>query len=428
MRLLFLSNYYPPHALGGYEQWCQEVATALVERGHAVHVLTARPDGQAATVAEEDGVAVHRKLHLELNGGLGETIWRLLWTRPRLEASNLRAVRDVVTEVEPDAALVWGMWNVPRTVPATVEQLLPERVAYYLCDYWLTLPNAYIQRWREPARNGRVLTGWAKRLLGNYFLPKLEAEPDIPLQLAHPICVSQAVCDLLAADGVSVTHGRVIYGGTQVDDFLAAAAAADNQDDEDILRLLYVGRLVADKGVHDVLEAMRRLKDELSQQRTAVTLDIYGQGDPDYTAGLRAFVRAHNLEEYVTFQGNVPRSQIPDILARHDVLVFPSTWHEPFARTVLEAMAAGLVVVGAPTGGTGEILKEGKTGLTFPAGDAAALAAQIVRLVKEPGRRRRLARAGQTRVVEDFSFTRMVDELETTLTTIAESKPMEALR
>jgi glycosyltransferase involved in cell wall biosynthesis len=91
-------------------------------------------------------------------------------------------------------------------------------------------------------------------------------------------------------------------------------------------------------------------------------------------------------------------------------------------------MAAGLVVVGAPTGGTGEILKEGKTGLTFPAGDAAALAAQIVRLVKEPGRRRRLARAGQTRVVEDFSFTRMVDELETTLTTIAESKTMEALR
>ena len=65
MQLLFLSNLYPPYALGGYEQWCQEVAIALAERGHTVDVLTARV-GAAAPHSQEDGVTVHRQLHLEV--------------------------------------------------------------------------------------------------------------------------------------------------------------------------------------------------------------------------------------------------------------------------------------------------------------------------------------------------------------------------
>jgi glycosyltransferase involved in cell wall biosynthesis len=174
------------------------------------------------------------------------------------------------------------------------------------------------------------------------------------------------------------------------------------------LRLLYLGRLEPIKGVHTVVQAMLRLD-------ASVSLDILGAGDPDYTAALQATVAQTGLEGRVHFLGAAKRSEVPEVLAQHDVLLFPSQWNEPFARSVLEGMAAGLVVVGTATGGTGEILVEGETGLRFTAGDDLQLAAQIERLVADPELRRRLALAGRQTVGQYYTLGRMVDELEAEL-------------
>ena len=85
---------------------------------------------------------------------------------------------------------------------------------------------------------------------------------------------------------------------------------------------------------------------------------------------------------------------------------------EPFARVVLEAMASGLAVVATLTGGTGEIVHEGETGLTFAAGDSAALARQLRRLALDDGLRCRLASCGQQRVLERYTLEQMVDQIE----------------
>jgi glycosyltransferase involved in cell wall biosynthesis len=313
------------------------------------------------------------------------------------------------------------MWNVPRSVPALVEELLPNRVAYYLCDYWLTLPTAYIQRWQEPARSRFALVQWAKQRVGEYFLAQLEAEEAVSLQLAHPICVSRAVRQLLLEAGVPVDQAPVIYGGTQVEQFTAISRMPGNSNCQN-LRLLYVGRLEADKGVHTALQAINLI---VRQQATAVTLDIYGQGDPDYETDLKAYVAQNDLQDIVRFHGSVPRRQIPQVFAQADVLLFTSEWAEPFARTVLEAMAAGLVVIGTTTGGTAEILRHNETGLTYPAGDGAALATQIMRVIQDPLWRQQLAGAGQARVLQAFTFNRMVDELEAALTAVAQTRSVE---
>ena len=128
------------------------------------------------------------------------------------------------------------------------------------------------------------------------------------------------------------------------------------------------------------------------------------------------------MQERVHFLGAAKRSEVPQVLAQHDVLLFASEWDEPFARSVLEAMAAGLVVVGTTTGGTGEILVEGETGLTFAAGDAVQLAAQIQRLVDDPELRRRLAQSGRQIVRQYYTLGRMVDELEVELLTAADKR------
>jgi len=401
MRLLFVSNYYPPFARGGYEQWCEEVAVALGSRGHNVHVLTAKV-GDEPPYSTENEVKVYRMLNLEVVGGLWQTAVRLWHHRNRLEAENLDTIREIIVDVQPDVVMMWGMWNVPCSVPELIEQMLPTQTVYYFCDYWPTLPSSYVQQLQNPARS--QVTQIPKKVISRFFLPQLLAEPEIALQFPHAICVSRAVRERLVAKDVPVEHAQVVYGGTQVDQFAAHAkeTSADNR-----LKLLYIGRLSAEKDVKTVLDAMEWLKGK------PVTLDVVGSGDPDYETALRVLAADRDLK--VHFWGRVSREQIPAIMAQHDALVFTSKWPEPFARTVLEAMVAGLVVIGTTTGGTGEILVEDETGLTFPVGETAVLVAQIQRLYNEPALRQRLAQAGKNRILADFTFTRMVDEIEQSL-------------
>jgi glycosyltransferase involved in cell wall biosynthesis len=100
------------------------------------------------------------------------------------------------------------------------------------------------------------------------------------------------------------------------------------------------------------------------------------------------------------------------VLAVHDVFLFTSLSEEPIARTVMEAMAAGLAVIATPVGGQVEMLEEGANVLTFPPGDPAALAGHIQRLLDDPTLLRRLAAAGRQTVLQRFTVRRMVDEYE----------------
>jgi glycosyltransferase involved in cell wall biosynthesis len=97
---------------------------------------------------------------------------------------------------------------------------------------------------------------------------------------------------------------------------------------------------------------------------------------------------------------------------------------EPFARVVLEALASGLAVVAAETGGTTEIIRHDETGLVFRPGDAQDLAVQMHRLIMEQGLRERLATCGQAEVLERFSLEHMVDSIEQLLQeAVIEARP-----
>ncbi len=413
MRLLFLSNYFPPFARGGYEQWCEEVATALTCRGHHVCVLTSRHlDGERPVPS--NGIEVHRLLRLEVESGLGQTGLRLLRDRRRLEHENLAHVRNIVIGFQPSVALIWGMWNVPRSVPALVEELLPQRVAYYLCDYWLSLPSAYLQQLQAPA--SRTLARLPKRILSQPFVSRLRSETPIRLRVQYPICVSQGLRKILVKDGVGVQHARIIHGGTEFSDTRHLSARAHSNQNVLSLRLLYAGRLTPEKGVHTAIRAMALLAHENQRQ---VTLDILGRGDSGYERALRALVHQYHLKKRVSFRDSVPLSAMASLLAQYDALVFPSEWEEPFARVVLEAMAAGLLVIGTLTGGTGEVLVEGETGLTFARGDAHGLRDQIQRAQSDSQLRLHLATAGRQRVAKEFALKQMVDQLEMCLQSIA---------
>jgi glycogen synthase len=401
MRILFLSNFYPPTRPGGYTQWCQEVADRLSSWGHTVGVLTTTYE---RVKAPSDETHIYRRLYLEGDLEFYRPLQFFLnWKRQ--QRMNLTRLEQVIAAFAPDLFFVWGMWAMSKALPARAEQLLPGRVVYYLSDYWPSATDMHTTYWQSPARHSVMLpVKWA---LGALALSQLRWAGQPQLRFERVMCVSSRVRELLVEAGIPVQHAEVIHGGTDVARFMPVHERGHSSSR---VRLLYVGQVVPHKGVHTAIEAVGQLVNE--QRIRQAHLTIVGSGHPVYEAKLRELVRSKGLQDFVTLQGPISKGEIPGLMQQFDILIFPSIYEEPLARVTQEAMAAGLAVVGTTTGGTPEILRDGVTGLTFRPEDVEGLAASLARLIADPDLRCRLARAGQGTVFEHFTLDRMARQIE----------------
>ena len=403
MRILFLSNLYPPHDRGGMEQICQETVTGFQARGHVCHVLTSRY-GVYDQSRVEDGIT--RDLYLEADVNYYRPIDFFLKRHP-WERANQQALRRALELFKPDVIFIWGMWNLSRRLAHWAEEWLPGRVAYSIQDYWPMEADQHTRYWRHPStsRAARIaLWPFARLALG-----LLAAEQYPPrLQFQHVSCCSEYVVETLTQAGAIQPGAATILDGIDPAPFLATARQTSKEHGK--IRLLYFGSLAAHKGVHTAIEALGILQQK--DQTDGLQLTIVGGGHPDYEAHLHALAKSLALEERVCFSGWIPRSEIAAMLAKHDVFLFTSIYAEPFGRTIIEAMAAGLAVIGANVGGSREIFRFYPENTTFEPGNAEALAKQMRRLVDEPDLIDRLARAGQGLVLERFTLERMIDNME----------------
>ena len=402
MRLLFLSNFYPPASRGGYEQWCGEVADGLRDRGHDVLVLTSA-HGRGSLPAP-DPAWVRRDLRLEMEFASLRNALRFFTSRKRRERENLTILRQTVEQHKPDAILLWGMWNFPRSLPALAEELLPGKVACYVGDYWLTLPSQFENYWNAPARN--PLTGLPKLLLRPFARRILAREPRPALQVEHALFPSTFMREELRRKGVSPKNAKIIYGAIDTQPYLGQRA--EKQDKT--VSLLYAGRLTREKGVHTGIEAVARLVHE--HKLTDLKLTLVGDGDADYVSRLHQLVDENNLASFVDFLPAQPKEALPSLYHQSDILLFTSIWAEPFGRVIVEAMASGVVVVGTAVGGAAEILSDGENALTFTADDPPSLASQLKRLIESPDLRERLAESARRTAADKYDIRRMSEEIE----------------
>lgn len=405
MKLLFLSNFYPPADRGGYEQWCQEVADAFKQRGHQVIVVTSRYGLDGVSNAQSD---VQRVLYLEsdLHHYAPLEFFRQL---PKRDRENAAQLKTTIAAFQPDVIFVWGMWQLNPQLAVLAEDLRPDRVGYYFCGFWPLEAeelDPHTNFWQR--REDQPWKNLLKRPIAALALNRLKRDRARRPQLSHIACVSQAVLNTYRQYGRAPQDSRVIYGGIDLDKFYRPLTAQSDQSGP--LRLLFAGSVTRDKGVDTAIEALAQLAPRYGSQ--AVHLTVVGRGHPAFEAELRAYVSAHQLEQHVAFRGWVPKEQMPQLIRDFDVLLFTSRWQEPLARMMMEGMAAGLILVSTTTGGSQEFLVHGHNSLTFKAGDAADLAAQIERLLREPQLGRQLALAGQRTALDKFDFKRMVEELE----------------
>ncbi|WP_036479474.1 glycosyltransferase family 4 protein [Myxosarcina sp. GI1] len=142
--------------------------------------------------------------------------------------------------------------------------------------------------------------------------------------------------------------------------------------------LIFLGRLVSDKGVGLLLQALANLKEYGLYPK----LTIIGKGAEENN--LRRQARDLNILEQVNFVGVKTGRELVELLNAHQIMVVPSLWHEPFGIVALEGIACGCVVVGSEGGGLKDAI--GQCGITFPNGNVSALTQRLAELLKDPSR------------------------------------------
>jgi glycosyltransferase involved in cell wall biosynthesis len=164
-----------------------------------------------------------------------------------------------------------------------------------------------------------------------------------------------------------------------------------------------IARLVWKRGHKELLAAAA----VVARQEPAVRFVLIGDGP--LRPGLEREAATLGLNGRLRFLGAVPDAAA--LLPSLDVFVLPSIW-EGMSNALLEAMAAGKPVIATSVGGNPELITHEKTGLLVPPGDVEALAAAILRLVREPALARSMAEAARQRMASEFTLERMVRRLE----------------
>lgn len=227
----------------------------------------------------------------------------------------------------------------------------------------------------------------------------------------YVIVISHAVSRHMK-EHFKVPHHRIrlIHRGVNLSEFgldvdrpEAAPAAGTAPAAERIIGI--VGRVTPIKGHRVMLKAMARV----ARVYPDAKLWIIGDSPrPRYMDELKLMVRKLDLQNHVEFMGT--RQDIPALLRRMSLLAAPAVGEEAFGRVLIEAGACGVPVIASRIGGIVDVIRHGTDGILIPAGDASALAENIISILKEPEYGRRLAESLRRRVREEFNDRGMFEK------------------
>jgi glycosyltransferase involved in cell wall biosynthesis len=345
-----VSSLYAPHAHGGAERVAQDVAEALVARGHQVHVLTLGKPGGAGR-AQINGVSVRysplRNLYWPFPVSQAGFAMKAAWHA--IDAYNpamASAAGEWLDEVRPDLVHTHNLAGFSAAVwPAAAQRGI--RLLHTLHDHYLLCPYSIMYR------NDANCASQCLRC-------RIASAPRRALtrHVAGVVGVSNFVLQRHLERGLfAAARSSVVHNG-----YRAPAAIAQSSRAGQRLRIGYLGSLVPAKGLDRLVDAFLGLPDG------AAELHIAGAGDVDYEALLKQRTVARSD---VRWCGVVrPEEFLPGL----DLLVMPTLCHEAMGRVVVEAFAHGLPVIAASRGGIPELFR-GECGWLYDPDDRGRLPA-----------------------------------------------------
>jgi glycogen synthase len=385
VKILIVSWEYPPVVIGGLGRHVHHLSTALAAAGHDVVVLSRRPTGtDPSTHPSSDeisegvrAIAAAQDPH-EFTFGTDMMAWTL--------AMGHAMIRAGLTLKKPGTERPWR----PDVVHA--HDWLVAHPAIALSQFY-DLPLVSTIHATEAGRHSGWVAGAISRQV-HAVESWLVRESD-----------SLITCSASMSDEITELFGPGLAEITVIRNGIDAARwpFAPRRPRSGPAELLYVGRLEYEKGVHDLIAALPRIR----RTHLGTTLTIAGEGtQQDWLVEL---ARKHRVLKATRFVGHLDHNKLLAALHRADAAVLPSHY-EPFGLAALEAAAAGTPLVTSNIGGLGEAVINGRTGVSCAPRDIAGLAAAVRSVLDDPDAAQRRADAARKRLTSDFDWQTVAKE------------------
>ncbi|MFN7716121.1 MAG: glycosyltransferase family 4 protein [Pseudanabaenaceae cyanobacterium] len=387
LRILIISNLFPPQVVGGYERAIADYARRLHERGHEILVLTADvrdlPTAYDDSKSDPKPFPVRRCLQLfgeYVDGGIA-------FLHPEVAASvgmhNYTVLSDQIPGFAPDVCLCGCLDFLGVGIP---KQLLGAGVpvAHFVMNNVTGYPFSLSPR--EEFYQYITVSDWIKSTL---------------------------------SDGGYPTHSAItIYPGADTE-FFTPSRPRELLTDK--LSILYAGLVMPHKGTDVLIDALSLLH----QEGIDFTATIAGGSlNTNYVAQLKSFVQEQGMTDQVKFTGLLGKAALRDLYRTHNVYVLPSRFDEPFSIGLIEAMAAGLTCIASHVGGSPEAITDQENGLIFTSENALELADGLASLPLQPELWQTMALAGQQKAVTQFSRQRTIEQIEAVLWNLYQRKKL----
>jgi glycosyltransferase involved in cell wall biosynthesis len=321
MRVAYVTSFYPPERIAGAELGTEFMANFMHDCGDEVHVLITRPNLPKYKKESRGGVTIHWLPYLPFRG-------------LRLPSEILVAL-FCLSRLKPD--IVHG------------NCLLPGGAVAGLYGKWKGLPSvvlcygydvADMKGWT--AKLGRLSLGWVKKVMvatRHCGLKVKEHRPDLSSEVFYAGCDERVFC--CPEDRTSETQKE--------------------RGLSEVHHLLFIGRMIPEKGFDFLLELMLKLPEDL-------TLQVIGGGDG--LTEVEAKVSEMGLQHRLEFVGLVANADLPKYFSKSDVFILPS-YREPFGVVCIEAILSGVPVVCSDVMGLPEAVAHEKNGLVVSGRDHA---------------------------------------------------------
>jgi len=385
VKILMVSWEYPPVVIGGLGRHVHHLSTALAAAGHDVVVLSRRPTGTDPSTHPSsdqvvDGVRVIAAAHDPHEFSFSDDM--MAWTL----AMGHSMIRVGLSVQQPEGNRPWH----PDVVHA--HDWLVAHPAIALAEFY-DVPVVSTIHATEAGRHSGWVAGTLSRQV-HAVESWLVRESD-----------SLITCSASMADEITELFGPGLAEMTVIRNGIDAARwpFAARRPRTGPAELLYLGRLEYEKGVHDVIAALPRVR----RTHPGTRLTIAGEGTQH--EWLLEQARKHRVLKATRFVGHLNHADLLAVLHRADAAVLPSHY-EPFGIVALEAAAAGTPLVTSNIGGLGEAVINGQTGVSFPPRDVAGLATAVRTVLDDPDAAQRRARAARDRLTSDFDWKTVADQ------------------
>ena len=391
MRILVISNLYPPVVEGGYERECFGVVEHL-RRDHEVLVVTSDRDRRSAP-ADPNVRRVLPLLSRDWHGSL---------RAPTASLSAARTIRSAIREFRPDLVYVWNGALLPAAAVLTAARSgVP--MAFRICEYWFTfLEGSHDQFVRHLLPGDRGLRAvWARliRVVNRHPALRLDPLASFPASVSWNSGFLRDHTEVPTC--VTPSHEEVLFPALPQTDRFATLERRPSAEP----MIAMIGRLVPEKGVEVAIRALASVRSEHSIEARLI---LAGPVDPAVKDEFDRLVVQLGIREHVDFAGTLDTEGLASLLATANAVVVPPTWDEPAGLVPVEAALARVPVVASRSGGIPELFRDGEHVLMFEIGDAERCAELLARILGGDDETEARVRRAHARALE-LSFGPYID-------------------